>query len=86
MGIYALAYDERYHADVSKLGLDEIDIRVLSLLERKRSLTEIADSVGLSVEAIKVRRRRMFIKLGVKNRAEAVFVARQKKILDYSEK
>ena len=62
--------------------LSKRETEILKLLTEKRSNAEIAAELFISLSAVKQHNSRIFDKLGVKNRHEAVARARELRIIE----
>ena len=62
-------------------GLSERQHEILQLLASGARNQEIADQLFLSLRTVKFHLERLYRKLGVRNRTEAVRVARERSIL-----
>jgi DNA-binding CsgD family transcriptional regulator len=56
-------------------GLSDREIEILSIVAKGLSLADIGKLLGISVNTVKTHVKRIYQKLAVKSRTEAVFVA-----------
>ncbi|MEZ5158399.1 MAG: LuxR C-terminal-related transcriptional regulator [Candidatus Nanopelagicales bacterium] len=68
----------------SDASLSRGEMQLLSLLPTRAKNAEIADSLGISINTVKTRLRRLYFKLGAANRDEAIEIARTRGLLHRS--
>ena len=66
----------------ASFGLTRREREVLGLLSEQRSNQEIAEELGIALATVKIHLHRIFRKLGVHNRQEAMATAREASLLD----
>ena len=78
---HEIAYGEKNKAEAKRLGLSQRELEVLELMSAGLSNQEIADKLFVSLNTIKTHSAKIFEKMDVKRRTQAVEMAKRLHII-----
>ena len=78
---HEIAYGEKNNAEAKRLGLSQRELEVLELMSAGLSNQEIADKLFVSLNTIKTHSAKIFEKMDVKRRTQAVEMAKRLHII-----